>query len=304
MLCGFLQSIEVERMSEQLFGGGWTEEKLRILKHYLNAYTTALKKQPFTKVYIDVFAGTGYRQQRKRLYDLPSLFKDTEQEESEEFLKGSAILALEASPAFDKYIFVESDPGKVGELKKLQQQHPRVSDSIEVFEGDANKFIPSYCAKENWENTRAVMFLDPFATQVDWQSIVAVAQTKSIDIWILFPLMAVNRLLARDAERAFFESLTRIFGTDQWFQAFYQKQRVQDIFGKPMEVVAKACNFETIGQFYQKRLRTIFGAGVADTTKVLCNSHGSPLFQLFFAAGNPKGAPIAVRIANYLLGKL
>jgi len=200
-----------------------------------------MKKQSFTKVYIDAFAGTGYRQQRKRHYDLPSLFDDLQEYESEEFLTGSAKLALEATPPFDKYIFVESDPGKVGELKKLQQQHPRVSDRIEVFEGDTNEFIPAYCTNVNWARTRAVMFLDPFATQVDWQSVVAVAQTKSIDIWILFPLMAVNRLLAKDAERAFFESLTRIFGTNEWFQAFYQKQRVQDIFGKPMEIVAKAC---------------------------------------------------------------
>ncbi len=34
-------------------------EKLRILERYLDAYTTALKNQPFKLMYIDAFAGTG-----------------------------------------------------------------------------------------------------------------------------------------------------------------------------------------------------------------------------------------------------
>ena len=41
------------------FGGPWTQQKLNILEHYLDAYTTALKNQPFRLVYIDAFAGTG-----------------------------------------------------------------------------------------------------------------------------------------------------------------------------------------------------------------------------------------------------
>ncbi len=42
------------------YGGSWTIKKLDILEKYLNAYTTALKGQPFKLAYIDAFAGTGY----------------------------------------------------------------------------------------------------------------------------------------------------------------------------------------------------------------------------------------------------
>jgi hypothetical protein len=52
-----------------------------------------------------------------------------------------------------------------------------------------------------------------------------------------------------------------------------------------------------------ERLRAIF-AGVAANPKVFYNSRGSPLFQFFFAAGNPKGATIAVRIADHLLKRI
>ena len=34
-------------------------QKLGILEAYLDAYTTALKNQPFELVYVDAFAGTG-----------------------------------------------------------------------------------------------------------------------------------------------------------------------------------------------------------------------------------------------------
>lgn len=45
--------------TKQKFGGPWTVEKLSILSAYLDFYVTALKNQPFKKIYIDAFAGTG-----------------------------------------------------------------------------------------------------------------------------------------------------------------------------------------------------------------------------------------------------
>ena len=48
----------------QLFGGDWTEQKLGALDDYLRAYVKALSKTSFDRVYIDAFAGTGYREQR------------------------------------------------------------------------------------------------------------------------------------------------------------------------------------------------------------------------------------------------
>ena len=46
-------------MTTPVFGGSWTQEKLNILRGYLDAYTTALKDQPFKLIYIDAFAGSG-----------------------------------------------------------------------------------------------------------------------------------------------------------------------------------------------------------------------------------------------------
>ena len=46
-------------MTAQKFGGKWTVEKLGILSSYFDYYLKALKNQPFKKIYIDAFAGTG-----------------------------------------------------------------------------------------------------------------------------------------------------------------------------------------------------------------------------------------------------
>jgi len=287
-------------LTRQLFGGSWTDKKLEILKNYLNSYNTALKNQPFKRVYIDAFAGTGYRQQRKLQYSVPDIFEELGQGESEQFLKGSAALALEANPPFDKYIFIESDQDKINELEKLRLAYPQKDKQMEIIQNDANGFIQNYCKNEDWKNTRAVLFLDPFATEVEWATIEAIARTKCIDVWILFPIMAVNRLLAKAPQKIFYNCLNRIFGTKEWFECFYKTQTLDDLFGKPVDIIVKACDFNRIGNFYKNRLKTIF-SGVAEVDKTFYNSRRSMLFQFFFAAGNPKGAPIAIRIAEHLL---
>lgn len=286
----------------QLFGGGWTDEKLAILKEYLHRYNTALKNKPFTRIYVDAFAGTGYRMQRRQDFRLPKLFDEVDDAESQAMLKGSAKLALEVEPPFDRFVFVESEAGKVKELETLRAQHPDRAGQIEIVQADANAFLRDLCSGENWRGQRAVVFLDPFATEVVWTTVQALAATRAMDVWILFPLMAVNRLLATDADKSCRNRLDTIFGTTEWFERFYRTTKDEDIFGQPLETVCKVCDFKGIGAFFAERLRAIF-AGVAPTPCVWNNSRGSPLFQLFFAAGNKKGAPIAVRIADHILRK-
>ena len=60
------------------------------------------------------------------------------------------------------------------------------------------------------------MFLDPYGMQVRWDTIEAIAETKAIDLWLLFPLgVAVNRMLKNDGNinESWAEKLDIIFGT-------------------------------------------------------------------------------------------
>jgi three-Cys-motif partner protein len=285
-----------------LFGGDWTEQKLEILSKYLSAYNTALKHQPFQRIYIDAFAGTGYREKRQREMSVPGLFEDLQDEAPQRFLKGSAKRSLEVTPAFHRYIFVESNPAHIQELERLREEHQDKAGAICIEQGDANAFVQRYCREQDWRTQRAVLFLDPFATEVEWTTIQAIAHTEAIDLWILFPLMAVNRLLAKDPNRACRQRLDAIFGTEAWFETFYCSPQHSTIFGTE-QTPQRACNTEAIGTFFIQRLKTLF-AEVAPNSRLLRNSKNSPLFQLFFAASNPRGAKIAIRIANHILGKI
>jgi hypothetical protein len=92
-----------------------------------------------------------------------------------------------------------------------------------------------------------------------------------------------------------------LLGTEDWYEEFYRFESLPTLFGEPEERVVKAST-GTIGKYFNNRLKSIFVA-VADQPKVSRNSGNSPLYLLCFAAGNAKGAPIALRIANHLLKK-
>ncbi len=288
----------------QSFGGDWTEEKLIRIKKYLSAYTTALSKQPFRTAYIDAFAGTGYRQLRQERSPTEYMFPEFIEEDAQSFLQGSAQIALQTQPRFSKYFFIERDEGRFAELAKLKEAFPALAADIVLINADCNAYLQDLCLNRNWKHNRAVLFLDPFGMQVEWATIEAIASTQAIDLWVLFPLgVAVNRLLRRDGkiDTTLSRRLDRLFGTSDWFDAFYQTDVQQTLFGEEARLKKKA-NLEQIGRYFLARLKTTF-AGVAEEPLPLYNSRGNPLYILCFAAGNPRAARLAVKIAQDILKK-
>ena len=294
------------------FGGDWTTVKLGVIAAYLQAYTTALKdkpspKRPFRKGYIDAFAGTGYREVRRNdPADQSLLLPDLAEEEPQGLLDGSARLALKTDPRFDSYIFIERSAKRCAELEVLREEFPDLADDIEVRQGDANQEIQALCdtSKKDWSSHRAVLFLDPYGMQVDWTTIEAVAGTKAIDLWLLFPLgIGVNRLLKKsgDIPDSWRAKLNVLLGTEDWYEEFFKVETTPTLFGE-QERVVKA-TMETIGRYFNDRLREVF-AGVADQPGVLRNSVNNPLYLLCFAMGNERGKETGLRIANSLLRKV
>ncbi len=157
------------------------------------------------------------------------------------------------------------------------------------------------CGRD-WSAHRAVLFLDPYGAQVEWETIEAVAATKAIDMWLLFPLgIGVNRCSpGRERSRNHGGTgSTSSSAPRPGYDAFYQTRTTPTLFGADDERIVKA-SIETIGRYFNDRLKAIF-AGVADSPAVLRNSTGSPVYLFCFAAANEKGARIAVRIADHLL---
>lgn len=286
------------------FGGDWTTRKLDVLAKYLKRYTTALKKAPFEKWYVDAFAGTGYRDAHQDEAGTPSqdvLSPDLADTEPQTLLDGSARRALLTEPRFDRYVFIERSTARCARLEALRTEFPDVAKAIEIRQRDANEEIRALCSGD-WRSRRAVLFLDPYGMQVEWITIEAIARTQAIDLWLLFPLgIGVNRLLPKSGEipESWRRRLDLLLGTRVWYDEFYRVEATPSLFGEDQERVVKAST-ETIGRYFNQRLGSIF-AGVATQPGVLRNSRNNPLYLLCFAVGNARGKDIALRIANHLL---
>lgn len=288
------------------FGGSWTEEKLDRISSYLTAYRTIFSRNPramyYRTIYVDAFAGTGYRDDPQFGSLQGQFFPDVGDSDTAGFLRGSAYRALEVEPPFDQYIFIEKNPTRAAGLELLRAEFPGKTDRITIAQQEANVYLKHWCAQVDWSRWRAVVFLDPYGMQVEWSVIEAIAKTQAIDLWILFPLgVAVNRLLKREElpPPEWASALNRLFGTDDWQCEFYRPYTDRTLFGD-LERQRKEASFDSIGRYFVERLKTIF-PGVAEQPLPLRNSKGVPLYLLCFASGNIRGAPTAIRIAQYLL---
>lgn len=277
----------------QRFGGRWTEAKLSVLKDYLEQYTKALKNQPFRLHYVDAFAGSG-------------AYVTTQGGDAER--QGSAQIAL-GILGFHQLHFIEKGARRCEQLRQVV--NARSGAGVTVLEGDANEHLRKLCSETNWRSTRAVLFLDPYGMQVEWETLQLVAKTGAIDVWYLFPLSGVTRQLTvreskMDADKK--RSLDRVFGTASWREAFYDVDPMPDLFGQIS--VQRHADSAAIVRWVTGRLEGIFPVVVGP--QVLHRgaggkaSGGPPLFALYFLAASqsPKAQGVAKAIANGVLKKL
>ncbi len=268
------------------YGGSWTVEKLNILESYLDAYTTALKKQPFKLVYIDAFAGTGYVE-----------FQD---EDVKYLIDGSAARAAKINDKpFDKLIFIEKDRERCRELEKLRQEHP--DRNIQIENLDANDYLKKL--RLDWNNWRGVLFIDPFATQVQWSTIETIASFNALDTWILFPTSAIARMLPTskmpdDVMTAWADRLKIVFGDESW-RVLYHEPLQMSFLGKDTQV--RIPGVEDLISTFKKNLKGLFDKRFLDKSRTLTTRTKSPLFEFLFCVGHPKGIKVAKRIANHIL---
>ena len=271
------------------YGGPWTLEKLDILESYLDAYTTALKKQPFKLIYIDAFAGTGY--------------VEPQDKDAEDIIRGSAARAVGINNrAFDKLIFIEKDRHRCLELENLRQTH--TDRDIQIENSDANDYLINL--RQDWKKWREVLFLDPFATQVQWSTIETIASFNALDTWILFPTSAVARMLPTskkpdDISSRWADRLTTVFGGESW-RGLYKEPEQMSLFGDVGHVRDRGV--EGLISIYKGNLESLFGKRFLKESRPLKNSNNSALFEFLFCVGHPKGIKVAKDIAKHIIEKL
>jgi three-Cys-motif partner protein len=261
--------------------GPWALEKHQRLGNYLAAYTTIMKGQPWCRgyEYIDAFAGSGTARLRDQNVRID----------------GSPRIALGLPHPFTAYTFIETAPWRIQQLQQLEAEFP--DRNIRIAEGDCNQFITrEIIPRIHYRSQRrAIAFLDPFSTHVEYDTIGQIADTGAIEIFLHFPTMSLNRgelhnRISVDSTGTVGDGMDRIWGNHDWHDQLYTRQ--PDLFGGVWDVKKRRTDAEFLSRlFVEKRLRPLFKCVTEPI--VIKNTHGADIYALIFAGHNEIGAKIA-----------
>lgn len=247
--------------------GFWSEIKLEIIKKYASAYTSIMSKQPWCKgfVYIDAFAGAGKHISRQ----------------TGEMIPGSPLNALMVRPSFTEYHFIDLAERRAEVFRQLAKDNP----SVYAYHGDCNEILVEKIFPALAYNSlkRALCILDPYGLHLRWETIKAAAELETIDIFINFPIMDINRnILFDDLTKAKSEDVERMnafWGSESWRNLLYREQKT--LFGGSHHV--KTEDYQVLAKEFCYRLKQV---GFNDVPKpiLMRNIKGGPLYYLCFAS--------------------
>jgi three-Cys-motif partner protein len=262
--------------------GYWSEVKLDIVKEYAAAYSRILSTKGFDYAYIDGFAGPGVHLSRVR----------------QQFVPGSPLNALHIEPPFPSYFLVDLDGDNIDQLLSF----PEVMDrpNVHLFHGDCNEVLLNQVFPQvRYEDyRRALCVLDPYGLHLDWRVIATAGRMRSIELFLNFPIMDMNRnaLWRRpDGSTASGRGrMTAFWGDESWKTAAYRSEPT--LFGDLDEV--KLGNLEVVHAFAQ-RLKAVAGFEYVPEPMPMRNSTNAVVYYLFFAGHQP----VADKIVRDILSK-
>jgi len=277
------------------FGGAWTELKLEAVHYYLGFFTRVLRTQPFDLWYIDAFAGSGTRTIER---ETGCLLEDAPVTEVTEELAGSVLRALAVEPPFSRHVFIEGNESRFRELEEIRTSRPE--KKIICRHGDANTELQAIFTSSPWSDQaagrgklRAVCFLDPYGMNVEWATLELLANVRAVDVWYLFPMLAVTRQLANDIARVDgykAAKLDTIFGTTNWREELYDTQVFTNLFEERVTTSTRKVTLSQIEEYARKRLETLFRY-VSPSLPLIADGRGQ-LFSLFCLSNSASDAAI------------
>ncbi|MCP4966742.1 MAG: three-Cys-motif partner protein TcmP [bacterium] len=225
--------------------GYWSELKLEIVRKYAGAYSRILSKQKaLYHVYIDGFSGAGTHISRS----------------TGEEVRGSPQIALDLDPPFREYFLVDLDGKKVELLRSLVGDRP----DVHVYEGDCNRIL----IEEVFPNVhyrdyrRGLCLLDPYGLHLNWGVIETAGKLGTIDLFLNFPIMDMNRNALWGADKRdqvseiHLERMTAYWGDTSWQGAAYKPSSQLNLF--EAQELEKQGN-ETIAEAFRQRLKQVAG---------------------------------------------
>lgn len=138
---------------------------------------------------------------------------------------------------------------------------------------------------------RGVVFLDPYSLQVDWETLRALAATRVLDVWYLFPIRDTIRQLAHDFEGIGPKDamLDRVLGPE-WRELYgiAPNHQPRDLFDQPVEPELKRMvSVPQFEQWLRHRLEHHAGFAFVGEPLQIMTSRSRQAFSLFCAVSNP-----------------
>jgi three-Cys-motif partner protein len=261
--------------------GPWSEIKLEIVKKYAAAYSKILHKQRFLRYYyIDGFAGPGMHIKKR----------------GDNYVPGSPLNALNITPPFEHYYFIDMSSEKIS----LLQNHVGQRSDVTILNGDCNKLLPNCVFPEvrREDYKRALCFLDPYGLHLDWNVVRLAGKMQSIEVFINFPVLDINRNIRRKrpdlVPPVHVERMNRFWGDNTWSEVAFDK----DLFG---EFIRDEAGIDPLVRAYTKRLIEVAGFKYVPSPLAMHASGkaGALLYYIFFASCNE----VANKIVSYIFKK-
>ncbi len=241
-----------------------------------------LRKVNLYHVYIDAFAGPGKHRSK----------------ETGEFVRGSPQIALEITPPFKEYHFVDIDSDKANELLLLTGKRPEAH----VYYGDCNIILPKdvFPKVRREDYKRGLCLLDPYGLHLKWVVIKTAGQMRSIDMFLNFPIADMNRnVLWRNPERVPLVNIQRMndyWGDESWRDIAYSTKN--NLWGWQ----DKQDN-STIASAFRERLHEVAGFEHVSKPLPMRNSTRAIVYYLFFASQQQVASDIIEDIFNKYSGQ-
>lgn len=298
-------------MVVQPFGDQYTKRKLETVEKYLQPYSTALKNKSFTLLYVDACAGSGAsipksatkaeeEDRQKALEGFGAPVLDTDQ-----IVIGSAIRALSIHPPFHRYLFNDLNRTNVEALNQaIDKSFPHLWDRIEITQLDANAMLQKMCSTYDWNETRAVVFLDPFL-QINYETLQMLGSTRAVDLWYLVPVFAMYRQISGEGQinPDGGPRVDAALGTTAWRDvAVMTEEGGSDLFAQSHFKTKRAVDIQWFEKIARERIGAAFGGRVLEETLPL-GKNGVHYFSLMFAWANSseRAENLAKRLARAVL---
>jgi three-Cys-motif partner protein len=203
--------------------------------------------------------------------------------------------------SFQGISLYDLDEGNIDALAvqvRSNTQGPYNPDSTFFYNDDSNRVLLSdvFPRVKYEEYARGLCLLDPYGLHLDWKVIKTAGQMRSIEIFVNFPIMDINRNVLRRNPTATSASqadrLTRYWGDESWRTVAYST--TGNLFGYE----EKTSN-EALPNAFRERLKTVAGFEYVPQPMPMKNSKGAVVYYLYFASHKP----VASRIVRDIFKK-